>query len=162
MSELAIKLNGVGKMYKIFPSRGANLLDALGMPGHRRQRYREFWALRGIDFELEPGRRLGIIGRNGAGKSTLLKLITGNIVPTEGSLEVHGEVQALIEAGAGFHPEFTGEENIRAALTLQGVAPSRLKAHVEEISDFTELGEFLGQPFRTYSAGMWRRGWRPP
>jgi lipopolysaccharide transport system ATP-binding protein len=142
-------------MYKIFPSRGANLLDALGLPGPHR--YREFWALRGIDFQLERGRRLGIVGRNGAGKSTLLKLITGNIVPTEGSLEVRGDVQALIEAGAGFHPEFTGEENIRAALTLQGIAPSAMQAHVEEISAFTELGEFLAQPFRTYSSGMQAR-----
>jgi len=155
MFELAIRLEGVGKMYKIFPTRGANLRDALGFPGRRR--YREFWALRGIDFQVERGRRLGIVGRNGAGKSTLLKLITGNITPTEGSLDVRGEVQALIEAGAGFHPEFTGEQNIRAALTLQGVSPSRMRAHVEEIADFTELADFLRQPFRTYSAGMQAR-----
>lgn len=155
MSELAIRLQGVGKMYKIFPTRSANLIDALGLPGQRR--FREFWALRGIDLELEHGKRLGIIGRNGAGKSTLLKLITGNLAPTEGVLEVNGEVQALLEAGAGFHPEFTGEENIRAALTLQGVHPSRMNDLVEEIADFTELAEFLAQPFRTYSAGMQAR-----
>lgn len=142
-------------MYKIFPNRTANLFDALGFPGRRR--YREFWALRGVDIEIRKGERLGIIGRNGAGKSTLLKLITGNIAPTEGAVEVNGEVQALIEAGAGFHPEFTGEENIRAALTLQGVAPRRMTELVEEIADFTELGEFLAQPFRTYSAGMQAR-----
>ena len=142
-------------MYKIFPSRSANLIDALGLPGQRR--FREFWALRGIDLELGHGRRLGIIGRNGAGKSTLLKLITRNLAPTEGSVDVNGEVQALIEAGAGFHPEFTGEENIRAALTLQGVHPSRMNELVEEITDFTELAEFLAQPFRTYSAGMQAR-----
>src|SRR3954453_19650737 len=132
MSDVAIGLSGVAKMYKIFPTRTANLLDALGLPGRRN--YREFWALRGIDLELPRGRRLGIVGRNGAGKSTLLKLITGNIAPTEGTLEVNGAVQALIEAGAGFHPEFTGEENIRAALTLQGIAPKAMAAMVEEIA----------------------------
>ena len=156
MSEPAIRLAGVGKMYKIFPSRGANLLDALGLPGGG-HRYREFWALRGVDFEVQRGSRLGIIGRNGAGKSTLLKLITGNIVPTEGALEVRGDVQALLEAGAGFHPEFSGEDNIRAALTLQGVPPGAMPDLVDEIAEFTELGEFLGQPFRTYSAGMQAR-----
>jgi lipopolysaccharide transport system ATP-binding protein len=155
MSETALRLVGVSKMYKIFPSRTANLADALGLPGRRR--FREFWALRGIDLELPQGERLGIVGRNGAGKSTLLKLITGNIVPTEGSVDVSGSVQALLEAGAGFHPEFTGHENIRAALTLQGVPTSAMKDAIEEIADFTELGEFLAQPFRTYSAGMQAR-----
>jgi lipopolysaccharide transport system ATP-binding protein len=155
MSDLALDLTDVGKMYKIFPNRAANLLDALGVPGRRR--YKEFWALRGIDLQLEHGKRLGIVGRNGAGKSTLLKLITGNIVPTEGRLVVSGEVQALIEAGAGFHPEFTGEENIRAALTLQGVRPERIPELIAEITEFTELGDFVSQPFRTYSAGMQAR-----
>jgi lipopolysaccharide transport system ATP-binding protein len=155
MSDVAIEMRGIGKMYKVFPSRTANLLDALGLPGPRR--YREFWALKDIDLELERGGRIGVVGRNGAGKSTLLKLITQNISPTEGSLRVNGAVQALIEVGAGFHPEFTGEENIRAALTLQGARPARMKALIDEIMDFTELGEFLFQPFRTYSAGMQAR-----
>ena len=155
MSDLALRLEQLGKMYKIFPSRTANLLDALGMPGATR--YHEFWALRGINLELPHGSRLGIVGRNGAGKSTLLKMITGNVAPTEGTIEVNGQVQALIEAGAGFHPEFTGEENIRASLTLQGVSPDGMKDLIAEIADFTELGDFLAQPFRTYSAGMQAR-----
>src|SRR6266404_4742064 len=155
MSDYALRLRGVSKMYKVFPSRTANLADALGLPGRRR--FREFWALRGIDLELPHGKRLGIVGRNGAGKSTLLKLITGNIVPTVGTVDVGGSVQALLDAGAGFHPEFTGEENIRAALTLQAVPSSRMNDAIEEIAEFTELGEFLGQPFRTYSAGMQAR-----
>ena len=144
-------------MYKIFPSAGRESERRPRAAAIDRQRYREFWALRGIDFELAARSRLGIIGRNGAGKSTLLKLITQNIVPTEGPVEVQGEVQALIEAGGGFHPEFTGEENIRAALTLQGVPARTMPGCVEEIAEFTELGEFLGQPFRTYSAGMQAR-----
>ena len=103
MSDFALQAAGLGKMYKIFPTRRANLLDALGL-GAKRGRYKEFWALRGLDLELAKGKRLGIVGRNGAGKSTFLKLITGNIAPTEGTLIVNGDVQALIEAGAGFHP----------------------------------------------------------
>src|SRR5262245_18708888 len=158
MSErIAIRLSGVGKMYKVFPSRLDNLLDALGVERFltwRGNASREFWALRDIDIELKAGSRLGIIGRNGAGKSTLLKLITGNIAPTEGQVAVNGQVQALLEAGAGFHPEFTGYENIRAALTYQGLHPTAIEAAVQEIEEFTELGQFLAQPFKTYSTGM--------
>src|SRR5437660_12426263 len=108
---LAIRLNGVGKMYKLFSSRSDNVLDAVGMGGllpWHNVSCREFWALRGIEIELRRGERIGIVGRNGAGKSTMLKLITGNLAPTEGSVEVNGQVQALLEAGAGFHPDFTG------------------------------------------------------
>ena len=155
MSETAVELAGVGKMYKIFATRMANLLDALSLPGSGR--YSEFWALRGIELKLERGARVGVVGRNGAGKSTLLKLITQNVAPTEGSVVVRGNVQALMDAGAGFHPEFTGRENIRASLTLQGASEHEIRAAVEEIAEFTELGQFLEQPFRTYSAGMQAR-----
>jgi lipopolysaccharide transport system ATP-binding protein len=157
---VAIRLAGIGKMYKIFPTRLDNVLDALGlarlMPW-RRVKSQAFWALRSIDLEVVAGSRVGIIGRNGAGKSTLLKLITGNVDPTEGRIEVNGDVQALLEAGAGFHPEFTGHENIRASLTYQGLTPTEIKAAVQEIAEFTELGQFLSQPFKTYSTGMQAR-----
>jgi lipopolysaccharide transport system ATP-binding protein len=157
---VAIRLSGIGKMYKIFPTQLDNVLDALGlarlMPW-RRVKPQEFWALRAIEVEITAGSRVGIIGRNGAGKSTLLKLITGNIAPTEGHIEVNGDVQALLEAGAGFHPEFTGYENIRASLTYQGLTPTEIKAAVAEIAEFTELGQFLSQPFKTYSLGMQAR-----
>jgi lipopolysaccharide transport system ATP-binding protein len=161
MSEqIAIRLSGVGKMYKIFPTRLDNLLDALEltrlMPW-RVVKPQEFWALRAIDLEIPAGSRVGIIGRNGAGKSTLLKLITGNVAPTEGHIEVNGDVQALLEAGAGFHPEFTGYENIRASLTYQGLTPPEIEAAIEDIAEFTELGQFLSQPFKTYSMGMQAR-----
>jgi lipopolysaccharide transport system ATP-binding protein len=155
-----VRLTGVGKMYKLFSSRTDNLLDALGfarlVPFHRVE-HREFWALRGIDLELGAARRVGIIGRNGAGKSTLLKLITGNLAPTEGAVEVNGQVQALLDAGAGFHPEFTGYENIRAALIYQGLTEGEIAEAEADIAEFTELGQFLGQPFKTYSAGMQAR-----
>jgi len=147
-------------MYRVFGSRSANLVDALGLSRllpRRRVRYQEFWALRGIDLELERGSRLGIIGRNGAGKTTLLKLITGAVAPTEGTIETAGTVQALLEASAGLHPEFTGRENIRAALTYQGLNQRQIRAAEEDIADFTELESFLDQPFRTYSLGMQSR-----
>lgn len=159
-NQVAIRMSGVAKMYKVFPSRMQNFLDAIGLPpvlSTGRKRYKEFWALRGIDLELPAGSRVGILGRNGAGKSTLLKLITGNIPVTEGRIEVHGTIQALLEAGAGFHPEFTGYENIHASLTFQGVTSAQMKAAVEDIVAFTELGDFLTQPYRTYSAGMQAR-----
>lgn len=157
---MAIRMAGVAKMYKIFPSRVDNFLDAIGLPrwGWRgRKRYKEFWALKGIDLDLPVGSRTGILGRNGAGKSTLLKLITGNIPATEGTVEVNGKIQALLDAGAGFHPEFTGYENIHASLTYQGLTTAEIEAAVEDIVDFTELGDFLAQPYRTYSSGMQAR-----
>jgi lipopolysaccharide transport system ATP-binding protein len=159
--DLAIHLSGVGKMYRVFTSRTERLLDAFG--GGRlvsrlgRPQPREFWALRGIDLSLRRGERLGVIGRNGAGKSTMLKLITQNVAPTEGTVEVNGQVQALLTAGAGFHPEFTGHENIRAALAYQGLHGREIGEAIADIAEFTELGDFLDQPFRTYSAGMQAR-----
>ena len=156
--DIAIRLKGVGKMYKLYPSRLANFADAVGLarwvPKHRSS---DFWALRGIDLELKRGHRIGIIGRNGAGKSTLLKLITGNYAPTEGVVEVKGQVQALFDAGAGFHPDFTGYENIHASLTLLGLGMQEVNAAIQDIAEFTELGPFLGQPFKAYSMGMQAR-----
>ncbi len=156
----AISLRGVGKMYKLYSSRLENFLDAIGFSRvlpWRRVKYREFWALRGIDLEVPRGKRLGIIGCNGAGKTTLLKLITGNLPPTEGSLTVNGSVHALMTTGAGFHPEFNGLENIEASLTYQGLSPRQIRAAIDEIAEFTELDAFLDQPFKTYSAGMQAR-----
>src|SRR4051794_35807932 len=157
MSDPVIDLENVGKMYKIFSSRSGRLVDALALPGRHRASYREFWALRGIDFTLDQGERIGIIGRNGAGKSTLLRLITQNIEPTEGRLRVGGDVQALLETGGGLHPEFTGYENIRASLSFLGLRPGEISAAEVDIADFTELGRFLDQPFKTYSTGMQAR-----
>jgi lipopolysaccharide transport system ATP-binding protein len=157
-SDLAIRFEQVGKMYKVFGSKLDNLLDALSLPTFRRDgRYREFWALRDIDLELARGARLGIIGRNGAGKTTLLKLVTGNLAPSEGSVTVNGDVQALLEIGGGLHPEFTGRENIRASLSYLGLSRGEIEGSEREIAEFTELGRFLDQPFKTYSQGMQAR-----
>jgi lipopolysaccharide transport system ATP-binding protein len=160
MSELAVRLDGVGKRYKIFARRRDHLLDTFGISRLFpliKAPYRDFWALRGMSLELRKGERVGIIGRNGAGKTTLLKLITGNLAPTEGVVEVNGQVQALLEIGGGFHPEFTGRENVRAALTYQGLTKQDIRAAEADIIEFTELADFFDQPFRTYSLGMQAR-----
>jgi lipopolysaccharide transport system ATP-binding protein len=156
--ELAIRFEQVGKMYKVFGSKLDTALDALSLPTFGRDgRYREFWAIRDIDLELPRGGRLGIIGRNGAGKTTLLKLVTGNVTASEGTVTVNGNVQALLETGGGLHPEFTGRENIRASLGYVGMSRSEIDEAEIEIAEFTELGRFLDQPFKTYSQGMQAR-----
>ena len=160
MSDFAVRLEGVGKRYKIFAHRRDHLLDTFGVSRlvpWIKAPYRDFWALRGMDLELRQGQRIGIIGRNGAGKTTLLKLITGNVAPTEGAIEVNGQVQALLEIGGGFHPEFTGRENVRAALTYQGLSKQAIRAAETDIVEFTDLKDFFDQPFRTYSLGMQAR-----
>src|SRR5712691_284224 len=145
MSEPVIRLEGVGKMYKVFPSRVHRLVETMGlsrlMPFHR-PAHTEFWALRGIDLELAAGHRVGVVGRNGAGKTTLLRLLTGNLPPTEGDLEVRGRLHALLESGGGFHPEFTGRENVRISLTYQGLEWAQIEAALADIAEFTELEEF--------------------
>ncbi|HUN80776.1 MAG TPA: ABC transporter ATP-binding protein, partial [Phycisphaerae bacterium] len=156
----AIRLQAVGKMYRLYRRPSDQVLDALGIGGllpWRGNTYREFWALRDLELDVRRGERLGIIGRNGAGKSTLLKIITGNVAATEGSVSVSGRVQALLELGTGFHPEFTGRQNIRASLSYQGMTAGRIRAKEEEIIDFSELEDFIEQPVKTYSAGMYAR-----
>jgi lipopolysaccharide transport system ATP-binding protein len=156
----AIRFEGVGKMYKVFSSRGSSLLDAIGfkrLVSSGQPRYREFWALRDIDLQLRHGERLGIIGRNGSGKSTLLKIVTENLPATTGRVQVNGDVQALLEVGGGLHPEFTGRENIQASLGFLGLSQREIAAAAEDIAEFTELGRFLDQPFKTYSLGMQAR-----
>ena len=156
----AIQLTGIGKRYTLYDSRVVRACDALGLGRllpRRLKPTRHLWAVRNIDLTLPRGSRIGIIGRNGAGKSTLLKLITGNVDPTEGQIQVNGEVQALLEAGTGMHPEFTGYQNIEASLTYSGLAGSAITDAVRDIEEFTELGGFLNQPFKTYSSGMQAR-----
>lgn len=160
MTEPVITLNGVGKMYRLYQKPGAKVLDALGLgflSWRHRNLYREFWALRDINLRIQRGERIGIIGRNGAGKSTLLKVLCGNLAPTEGEVQIRGSVQALMELGTGFHPEFNGRENIRASLAYHGLSDEEIRRKEEEIVEFAELEEFIDQPVRTYSAGMYAR-----
>lgn len=160
MTDTAIAIRDLGKMYKLYQSPVDKVFDTFGINRWlfwRKHYYQEFWALRGLNLEIKKGERLGIIGRNGAGKSTLLKIITGNISPTEGTVGVKGRVQALMELGTGFHPEFTGRQNIRASLAYQGLSQLVIREKEEEIIDFSELEDFIDQPIKTYSAGMYAR-----
>jgi len=160
MPDAAIRLHGVGKMYKQYRRPTDRLFDALGLGSirfWRRDAFQEFWALRDLDLEVQPGERVGLIGPNGAGKSTLLKLVANVLAPTEGRVRVDGTVQALLELGTGFHPEFTGRQNIHASLAYRGLSPSQIHDREEDIVAFAELEEFIDQPVKTYSAGMYAR-----
>lgn len=156
MSDLAISLRGVSKVFRRFQHPGWRALDALGWPvSHKR--YDLFQALSDVNLDIVRGEKVALIGRNGAGKSTLLRLISGQMRADSGQIVVNGQVQALMTLGTGFHPDFTGIENIRSALSYQGVSPSRMDDCVEEIADFTELDTFLQRPVKEYSAGMYAR-----
>lgn len=157
---LAIQLNDVRKVYKLYGSQTEQILDVFGL---NRLLFRnpkttgEFTALHGLSLEVPKGQRLGIIGRNGAGKTTLLKLISGNFSPTSGEIHVNGTLQALMSTGLGFHPEFTGRENIQSSLQYNGLSSKDFREAVEDVIDFCELGQFVDQPFKTYSLGMQSR-----
>ena len=156
----AIVLDGIAKVYRLYDSPTEQALDVFGLSRlrfWRKPRYHDKAALEDISLVVKRGERLGIIGRNGAGKTTLLKLITGNFAPTRGTVVVNGTVQALINTGLGFHPEFTGYENIRAALVYNGLAQAELDAAIDDIVDFVELDQYLHQPIKTYSLGMQSR-----
>lgn len=156
----AIKFEGVSKVYRLYGSQRDQLVSVLGLNrlGVRtRHPAREFSALKGIDLEVARGHRVGIVGRNGAGKTTLLKLVCGNFSPTAGDVEVNGTVQALMTSGTGFHPEYTGRENVMGALQYNGLSRSEYASALAGIVEFCELGEFIDQPFKTYSLGMQAR-----
>ena len=118
---------------------------------------RELWALRDVSFEIEPGQTFGIVGQNGSGKSTLLKLIAGVFSPSSGTIEVGGRVGSLIEIGAGFHPEFTGVENVYLSAAIHGLSRGYVDEHLAEIIEFAELEDFADVPVKTYSTGMYMR-----
>jgi lipopolysaccharide transport system ATP-binding protein len=157
---LAIRLQNVSKVYRLHGSQSDQLIDVLGL--HRfgfktRTAVREFAALSDVSLAVPRGHRIGIIGRNGAGKTTLLKLICGNFTPTSGEVEVNGTVQALMNIGMGFHPEYTGRENVESSLQYNGLGREEYAQALEGIVEFCELGDFLDQPFKTYSLGMQAR-----
>lgn len=153
----AISLAGVEKEYRLYDSIADQAIDVLGLGRivfWRPPRYQIFKALGPLDLDIGHGERVGLVGRNGAGKTTLLKLISGNFEPTRGDIRVDGSVQALMSVGVGFHDEFTGMENIHAALEYSGLDAAHREQAVSDIVDFVELGQFIEQPIKTYSLGM--------
>ncbi|HYG11348.1 MAG TPA: ABC transporter ATP-binding protein [Pyrinomonadaceae bacterium] len=151
----ALRVEGVAKQYRIYDHPSDRLKETLTRGWLKR--HREFWALREISFEIERGTTVGIVGPNGSGKSTLLQIITGTLAPTHGDVQVEGRVAALLELGAGFNLEFTGLENIYMNAALMGFSRADTAARLERIERFAEIGDFLHQPVKTYSSGMFVR-----
>ncbi len=149
----ALVVSNVGKAYKRYPGKWARVREWLtGKPTHERT-----WVLRHINFSVQPGESVGIVGINGAGKSTLLKIITGTTQPTEGSVRIQGRVAALLELGMGFHPDFTGRQNVFMAGQLLGLRVDEIAACMPGIEAFAEIGEYIDRPVRVYSSGMQMR-----
>jgi lipopolysaccharide transport system ATP-binding protein len=152
---LALRVQHVSKQYRIYDRPGDRLTESLSRG--RLRRHREFWALQNISFEIEPGTTVGIIGQNGCGKSTLLQIIAGTLAPTHGEVWHEGRVAALLELGAGFDPEFTGVENAYMNASLMGFSRRETEAIFPRIERFAEIGQFIHQPVKTYSSGMYVR-----
>lgn len=154
-SELSIKVESLSKCYHIYDRPKDRLMQMLCRG--RRQFFREFWALNDVSFSVKRGETVGIIGRNGSGKSTLLQMICGTVAPTSGTVNTWGRVAALLELGAGFNTEFTGRENVLLNAAILGIGKQEMEAKMQSILAFSELGDFLDQPVKTYSSGMYSR-----
>jgi len=162
-SEVAIKVENLAKCYHIYNQPRDRLKQfllprlqkAVGIqPIHY---YREFWAVKDVSFEVKKGETVGILGFNGAGKSTLLQMICGTLNPTHGQIQTNGRISALLELGAGFNPEFTGRENVFLSCALYGMSQAEISARFKDITDFAGIGDFIDQPVKHYSSGMYAR-----
>jgi lipopolysaccharide transport system ATP-binding protein len=154
-SKPAISVKNLNKCYQLYAQPIDRLKQFLWRG--RRQYFREFWALRDVSFDIAKGEVLGIIGRNGAGKSTLLQLLCGTLNPTDGSVNVQGRIAALLELGSGFNPEFTGRENVYLSASILGLSQQEIDERFEAIVDFSGIRDFIDQPVKTYSSGMYVR-----
>ena len=150
--EPVIQAKNLGKTYRLYGNPYHRLLEWL--PWDKKQRYREVRALEDVNFDVMPGECVGLVGTNGAGKSTLLKVLSGTTYPTSGSYTVRGRITSLLELGAGFHMAFTGRENVFMNAAMLGFSRKEARRKFDEIVDFSELGEFIDAPVRTYSSGM--------
>lgn len=151
----AIQVKGVEKAYKLYDKPSDRLKEALGIS--RKKKYKEHYALKGVDLTIRQGETVGIIGTNGSGKSTILKIITGVLNPTAGEVTVNGRISALLELGAGFNMEYNGIENIYLNGTMIGFTKKEIDARMEDILSFADIGEYVNQPVKTYSSGMFVR-----
>lgn len=145
-------LEGVSRRFKVTHERNATLKEAVIR--RRRSTYSELWAVRDLDLKVSPGEAVGIVGRNGSGKSTLLKLLAGILPPHTGTVQAGGTVAAMLELGAGFHPDFTGRENVYMNAAIHGLTEQQVRRRFDAIVDFAEIGDFIDMPVRTYSSGM--------
>ncbi|MBF0279414.1 MAG: ABC transporter ATP-binding protein [SAR324 cluster bacterium] len=150
-----INVDQISKKYKIYPSNRARFLEFLNP--FNTVYHREFWALRDISFQVPKGQTYGLIGRNGSGKSTLLQLIAGVLHPSSGEISTEGRISALLELGAGFNPSFTGRDNVILNGVISGLSKQEIEERLPEIIEYSELGDFVDQPVRTYSSGMFVR-----
>lgn len=151
----AIEVNNITKSFKVYLDRSNNIKDF--MIHSKRRRYENRQVLKGISFEVKKGEAIGLIGRNGCGKSTTLKLLTRIMYPDTGSIEIKGRVSSLIELGAGFHPDMSGRENIYINASIFGLGKKEIDRRVDDIIEFSELGDYIDNPVRTYSSGMYMR-----
>lgn len=162
-SDIAIRVSNLSKCYQIYDAPHDRLKQFV-LPRIRwfsgtepKQYFREFWALKDVSFDVKKGETVGIIGRNGSGKSTLLQMICGTLNPTGGSVRTNGRIAALLELGSGFNPEFTGRENVRMSCALLGLSAEETDAKFDDIAAFADIGDFIEQPVKTYSSGMFVR-----
>jgi ABC-type polysaccharide/polyol phosphate transport system ATPase subunit len=153
-SAAAIQVRELGVRYNLRFTRRTTLRESIINLGRRREGDKEFWALRHVTFELVHGESLAVIGPNGAGKSTLLQALAGIITPSEGQIDVRGQVSSLLTLGAGFDPDLTGRDNILLAGAFLGIAHDEIMARLESIIEFADIGEFIDAPIKTYSTGM--------
>lgn len=153
--ESVIKVDHVSKVYKIYDDPKDRFKEALGIG--KKQYHKDYYALRDLSFEVGKGEIVGVVGRNGSGKSTILKILTGVLNPTSGSVEMNGKVAALLELGAGFNMEYTGMKNIYLNAAMMRVSKEEIEKKIPEILAFADIGEYINQPVKTYSSGMFVR-----
>jgi len=151
-SDVAVNISSLGKCYHLYSDPKQRLFQMLTRG--RKKYYREFWALRDVTFDIKRGETVGIVGKNGSGKSTLLQMICGTLSPTEGTVETHGRIGAILELGTGFDPEFSGRENVYMNASLLGLSRREIDACFDAIVAFADIGDFIDQPVKTYSSGM--------
>jgi teichoic acid transport system ATP-binding protein len=155
MSDTAIKITNLTKIYKLYARNRDRLKDSLGLS--KKASYKEHYALKNVGMEVKTGESVGIIGVNGTGKSTILKIITGVLNATSGDVQINGRISALLELGAGFNMEYTGLENVYLNGTMMGFTEKEIDERLQDILDFADIGDFVHQPVKTYSSGMFVR-----
>lgn len=155
MNDVAISVQNVTKLYKLYDKPADRFKESLGLT--KKIKYKEHYALSDLSFDIKKGECVGIIGTNGAGKSTILKIITGVLNPTEGKVDIDGRISALLELGAGFNMEYTGIENVYLNGTMIGFTREEIDAKLNDILEFADIGDFVHQPVKTYSSGMFVR-----